>query len=48
MPVFTIGIPTYNRAYCLPYTLSCLLQQTFQDFEVLILTMPRRTTRRRL
>jgi hypothetical protein len=36
MPFFSIGIPTYNRAHYLPYTLSCLLQQTFQDFEVII------------
>ncbi len=36
MPCFTIGIPTYNRAHYLAYTLSCLLQQTFADFEVVI------------
>ena len=36
MPFFTVAIPTYNRAHYLPYTLSCLLQQTFKDFEVII------------
>ena len=33
---FTVGVPTYNRANYLPYTLSCLLQQTYRDFEVVI------------
>jgi glycosyltransferase involved in cell wall biosynthesis len=36
MPFFSVGIPTYNRAGYLPYTLSCLLQQTFHDFEIII------------
>lgn len=36
MALFTVGIPTYNRAHFLPYTISCLLQQTYQDFEVII------------
>lgn len=36
MPFFTVGVPTYNRAHFLPYTLSCLLRQTFEDFEIII------------
>jgi glycosyltransferase involved in cell wall biosynthesis len=36
MPRFTVAIPTYNRAHYLPYTISCLLQQTFEDFEIVI------------
>lgn len=36
MALFTVGIPTHNRAHYLPETLSCLLRQTYQDFEVII------------
>src|ERR1019366_1480625 len=36
MPLVTVAIPTYNRAHLLPYTLSCLQQQTYRDFEVVI------------
>jgi glycosyltransferase involved in cell wall biosynthesis len=36
MPRFTVAIPTYNRAHFLPYTLSCLLQQTYCDFEIVV------------
>ena len=36
MPRFTVAIPTYNRAHYLPYTLSCLLRQTYTDFEIVI------------
>lgn len=35
--LFTIFIPTYNRAYVLPRTLSSIEAQTFRDFEVLII-----------
>jgi glycosyltransferase involved in cell wall biosynthesis len=36
-PTFTIFIPTYNRAYILPKALESIENQTFRDFEVLIL-----------
>lgn len=36
MPLFTVAIPTYNRADMLAYTMSCVLQQTFTDFELII------------
>jgi glycosyltransferase involved in cell wall biosynthesis len=36
MPLLTVCVPTYNRAHFLPYTLNCLQQQTFQDFEIVI------------
>lgn len=34
--LFTICIPTYNRAYCINRPLDSLLAQTFRDFEVLV------------
>ncbi len=36
MPLFTVGVPTYNRAGMLAQTLDCILQQTFRDFEVVV------------
>ena len=36
MPLFTVAIPTYNRADYLPDTLACLFRQTHEDFEVII------------
>lgn len=36
MPLFTVAIPTYNRAEKLAYTMSCLLQQTYRDFELIV------------
>ena len=36
MPRFTVAIPTHNRAHYLSYTLSCLLRQTYRDFEIII------------
>ena len=36
MPLFTVAIPTYNRAEKLAYTMSCVLQQTFTDFELIV------------
>jgi hypothetical protein len=36
MPFFTVGIPTFNRARFLPETLTCLMQQTYQDFEIVV------------
>lgn len=36
-PAFTIFIPTYNRAYILPQALDSIAEQTFRDFEVLIM-----------
>jgi glycosyltransferase involved in cell wall biosynthesis len=35
--LFTIFIPTYNRAHTLPRALASIEQQTFRDFEVLII-----------
>lgn len=36
-PVFSIVIPTYNRASALGFTLDSVLAQTFADFEVLVM-----------
>ncbi len=36
MPLFTVAIPTYNRAEMLAHTISCVLQQTYRDFELVI------------
>ncbi len=35
-PFFSIVIPTYNRASFLPKTIKSFLNQTFQDFEIII------------
>jgi len=35
-PFFSIVIPTYNRASFLPKTIESFLNQTFQDFEIII------------
>lgn len=35
-PLFTIGIPTYNRKELLRQTVNALLEQPFQDFEIII------------
>lgn len=32
----SVVLPTYNRAYCLPATLASLLNQTYQDLEVVV------------
>ena len=37
MPLFSIVIPTYNRAECLRSTLKSVLNQTFADFEILVM-----------
>lgn len=37
MPQFSVVIPTYNRADCLRNTLESVLNQTFTDFEVLVM-----------
>lgn len=36
IPVFSIIIPTYNRAPLIEKTLKCLEEQTFQDFETIV------------
>lgn len=36
-PVFSIVIPTYNRAHLIGKTLESVLKQVFQDFEVLVI-----------
>lgn len=36
MPFFSVGVVTYNRRQILKDTLTVLLRQTFQDFEVLV------------
>ena len=36
MPFFSVIIPVYNRAHRLPYVLDSLKNQTFQDFETII------------
>jgi glycosyltransferase involved in cell wall biosynthesis len=35
-PLFSIGVPTYNRKYLLKQTLLSILEQTFTDFEVIV------------
>src|SRR6266571_4199886 len=36
MPLFSIIIPTYNRASLLPHTLNSVWGQSFSDFEVIV------------
>ena len=35
-PLFTIGIPTFNRVELLKQTLQSILNQTYDDFEIII------------
>ena len=35
-PFFSIAIPTFNRSDLLPYAVQSVLDQTFQDFEIII------------
>lgn len=35
-PLFSILLPTYNRASLLPISIKSILQQTFEDFELII------------
>lgn len=37
MPFFSVIIPVFNRAHRLPYVLESLKNQTFQDFETIII-----------
>jgi len=36
MPHFSVIIPTYNRAHLLPMAIESVLQQSFEDFEIVI------------
>jgi len=36
MPAVSVIIPTYNRAHMVGETIESVLQQTFQDFEVIV------------
>jgi glycosyltransferase involved in cell wall biosynthesis len=36
MPFFSIVIPTFNRSDLLPYAVQSVLNQTFEDFEIII------------
>jgi glycosyltransferase involved in cell wall biosynthesis len=36
-PMFTVFIPTYNRAYCLPRALQSVVASTCQDLEVVVI-----------
>jgi glycosyltransferase involved in cell wall biosynthesis len=35
-PVITVGIPTYNRSALLQQSINSVLQQTYQDFEIIV------------
>jgi len=35
-PIFSIGIPTYDRIELLRHTVLSILNQTFKNFEILI------------
>ncbi len=35
-PLFSIVIPTYNRSQLIPLTLDSVLEQTFFDFEIIV------------
>lgn len=35
-PLFTVVIPTYNRADLIPKTIGTILQQTYEDFEIVV------------
>jgi hypothetical protein len=35
-PYFSVCLPTYNRGYCLATAIQSVLQQDFQDFELLV------------
>ena len=35
-PIFSIVIPTYNRAHLIGKTIESMLRQEFQDFEILV------------
>lgn len=37
IPTFSIIIPTYNREYCLERALASVFNQTYQDFEVIVI-----------
>src|SRR5215831_2182729 len=36
MPFFSIVIPTFNRSDLFPYAVRSILNQTFEDFEIII------------
>jgi glycosyltransferase involved in cell wall biosynthesis len=36
MPFFSVIIPAYNRAHCLPAAIDSVIQQKFNDFELII------------
>lgn len=35
-PLVSILVPTYDRAHLLDYTLQSIVDQTFQDFEIIV------------
>jgi len=36
-PIVSVIIPTFNRAYCIERAISSVLNQTFQDFEIIVI-----------
>jgi hypothetical protein len=44
-PTVSVIVPTFNHAHFLPHAVQSVLEQTFQDGEVIIVMMARRITR---
>ena len=36
-PIFSVIIPTFNRAYCIKRTIDSVLNQSFKDFDIFVI-----------